>query len=94
MYVLILFFIVLTECYEYFYSLPFSCRFPGRFRTEKTWLEEKKCHDYKYISYGIPFAEGGRDAERWEFPHVVCYFPNQDGLFLLLRSSSGRKRDC
>ena len=62
---------LITECFGYFQSLPFRCRFPGRFYIEKELVEERGCHNYTYGT-NVPLdAVGGRNAERWEFPHVV-----------------------
>ncbi|XP_063897810.1 serine protease snake [Helicoverpa armigera] len=59
------------KCYEYFQRLPFKCRFPGYFTLTKEWLEHLKCHNYTLGTKYVGFTTGGRNAERWEFPHVA-----------------------
>ncbi|CAH1643994.1 unnamed protein product [Spodoptera littoralis] len=66
------------KCYEYFHKLPFSCRFPGYFTIEKTWLHHLKCHNHTFTPGGFGFAVGGRDAKRWEFPHVALLGYGED----------------
>ncbi|KAJ8707530.1 hypothetical protein PYW08_010782 [Mythimna loreyi] len=57
-----------TKCYEYFEKLPYKCRGIGNVGVKKEWKEERKCHEF---DYSIAFAVGGRNAERWEFPHMA-----------------------
>ncbi|KAJ8705375.1 hypothetical protein PYW07_011202 [Mythimna separata] len=57
-----------TKCYEYFEKLPYKCQGKGNVELKKEWNEDKKCHD---LEYGVYQAVGGRDAERWEFPHMA-----------------------
>ncbi|KAJ8707531.1 hypothetical protein PYW08_010783 [Mythimna loreyi] len=59
------------KCFEYFQNLPFKCRFPGSFIIEKNWYNEGRCHIHAFKTPGVGFAAGGRNAERWEFPHVA-----------------------
>ncbi|KAH9645007.1 hypothetical protein HF086_003337 [Spodoptera exigua] len=59
------------ECFEYFQKLPYGCRFPGYFTIDKTWLHNSQCHNHTFRTGGVGFAVGGRDAKRWEFPHVA-----------------------
>ncbi|PZC71840.1 hypothetical protein B5X24_HaOG212396 [Helicoverpa armigera] len=59
------------KCYEYFQRLPFKCRFPGYFTLTKEWLENLQCHNYTLGTKYVGFTTGGRNAERWEFPHVA-----------------------
>ncbi|KAF9405012.1 hypothetical protein HW555_014054, partial [Spodoptera exigua] len=60
-----------VECFEYFQKLPYGCRFPGYFTIDKTWLHNSQCHNHTFRTGGVGFAVGGRDAKRWEFPHVA-----------------------
>lgn len=59
---------MLTECFEYYGRLPYPCRGIGNFKVTKRWKEDLKCHQY---DFSVALAVGGRDAQRWEFPHVV-----------------------
>lgn len=68
--------VLFSECLDYFQSLPFSCRFPGGFDIKKDWIEERKCHNHTFNTVPVLSAIGGRDAETWEFPHVVCFLYN------------------
>ncbi|KAJ8705376.1 hypothetical protein PYW07_011203 [Mythimna separata] len=58
------------KCFEHFQSLPFTCRFPGNFIISKMWDNNRRCHTHSFKTNGVGFAAGGRNAERWEFPHV------------------------
>ncbi|CAH0697642.1 unnamed protein product [Spodoptera exigua] len=63
--------VALEKCFEYFQKLPYGCRFPGYFTIDKTWLHNSQCHNHTFRTGGVGFAVGGRDAKRWEFPHVA-----------------------
>ncbi|CAH1643993.1 unnamed protein product [Spodoptera littoralis] len=66
------------KCYEYFQKLPFGCRLTGYFTIEKTWNHHFKCHNLSYTPPSVIFAVGGRDAKRWEFPHVALLGYGED----------------
>ncbi|XP_075987271.1 venom protease-like [Anticarsia gemmatalis] len=59
-----------AKCYEYFDRLPYSCRGRGGVNVYKDWDEQHKCHVSSYIVVGT-FVVGGRDAQKWEFPHMA-----------------------
>ncbi|KAJ8707534.1 hypothetical protein PYW08_010786 [Mythimna loreyi] len=60
--------IALSKCFEYFGKLPYPCRGSANFEIKKLWKENKKCHE---LHYSNALAVGGRDAQRWEFPHMA-----------------------
>ncbi|XP_026731239.1 venom protease-like isoform X2 [Trichoplusia ni] len=54
------------KCIDYFQRLPYKCHGSGVAGVKRDWNDEKKCYDIQiYGALGV----GGRDAERWEFPH-------------------------
>ncbi|KAF9405413.1 hypothetical protein HW555_013841, partial [Spodoptera exigua] len=55
-----------SKCLDYLKDLPYPCRGVGNFQVKKIWKGDKKCHVYQ-LQYAL--AVGGRDAQRWEFPH-------------------------
>ncbi|KAJ8705377.1 hypothetical protein PYW07_011204 [Mythimna separata] len=63
------------KCLEYFSQLPYPCRGQANFKVKKIWKEDSKCHKY---DYGIALAVGGRDAQRWEFPHSALLGYGED----------------
>ncbi|XP_075987369.1 mast cell protease 3-like [Anticarsia gemmatalis] len=56
------------KCYDYFKRLPYPCRGVGNFFVRKEWDDGKQCHK---ASFGVALAVGGRDAQKWEFPHMA-----------------------
>ncbi|XP_050555540.1 CLIP domain-containing serine protease C9 isoform X9 [Spodoptera frugiperda] len=57
-----------SKCLDYFKMLPYPCRGIGNFQLRKIWKEKKKCHEFML---GISLVTGGRNAQRWEFPHMA-----------------------
>ncbi|KAF9405411.1 hypothetical protein HW555_013839 [Spodoptera exigua] len=57
-----------SKCLDYLKDLPYPCRGVGNFQVKKIWKGDKKCHVYQ-LQYAL--AVGGRDAQRWEFPHMA-----------------------
>ncbi|XP_050555537.1 mast cell protease 3 isoform X7 [Spodoptera frugiperda] len=57
-----------SKCLDYLKVLPYPCRGHGNFRVRKIWEEDRKCHAYQLE---LALAIGGREAERWEFPHMA-----------------------
>ncbi|CAD0206321.1 unnamed protein product [Chrysodeixis includens] len=54
------------KCLDYFQRLPYICHGSGVTGVHKTWNKERQCHE---ISITRALSVGGRNAERWEFPH-------------------------
>ncbi|KAH9645004.1 hypothetical protein HF086_003334 [Spodoptera exigua] len=57
-----------SKCLDYLKDLPYPCRGVGNFQVKKIWKADKKCHVYQLQN---ALAVGGRDAQRWEFPHMA-----------------------
>ncbi|CAB3258762.1 unnamed protein product [Arctia plantaginis] len=64
-----------AKCYDYFKRLPYPCRGVGNVHVIKHWNEEKKCHQ---LEFRAALAVGGRDAQRWEFPHMALIGYGED----------------
>ncbi|XP_047037275.1 venom protease-like isoform X1 [Helicoverpa zea] len=60
--------IATNKCFDYFQTLPYRCRNGGNVQLIKYWKEDKQCHKYQE---SVVLAVGGREAERWEFPHMA-----------------------
>ncbi|XP_075987364.1 mast cell protease 1A-like [Anticarsia gemmatalis] len=59
----------LDKCYDYFQRLPYPCRGNGVVEVERI-VEDKNPHCHQYGIH-VSLAVGGRNAERWEFPHMA-----------------------